>query len=134
MMSKKMQFRQALWTGLGIVFVGLALLGIVLPLLPATPFVLLASTCFMKGSPKLTKWLYAHPQFGPLLHNWKTHRAISPTVKYRGNICIVVSFLFSIWFAPMIWLKIMLFCLSIGVLFGFNRIAVLDSVAPANEN
>ena len=130
----KLNIRQTLWTGLGIFFVGLAVLGVVLPLLPATPFVLLASTCFMKGSPRLTQWLYAHPQFGPLLTNWKTHRAISSTVKYRGNICIVISFIISIWFAPMVWLKILLFCLLFGVLFGFNRIPVLDSVAPANEN
>ena len=47
-----------------------------MPILPTTPFALLAAFCFSKGSPRLHRWLRAHPRFGPYIRNWESHRVI----------------------------------------------------------
>ena len=52
------------------------IIGIFLPLLPTTPFVLLAAFCFARGSPRWEAWLLAHPRWGPMVRDWRDHRAI----------------------------------------------------------
>lgn len=79
---------------LALVFVGLGSLGAVLPLLPTTPFLLLAAACASRGSPALHAWLYSHRHFGPLLRNWRDHRAIPPRAKFTGVLLIAASGLY----------------------------------------
>ena len=118
----------------GWVCVVLGVLGVFLPLLPTTPFLLLASACFMRGSPRLNLWLTTHPTFGPILHNWHQHGAISRKVKRRANIMIVASFAFSIAVVPLVWHKMMLIVIGVTLLVWFNRLPVVESVAPRREN
>jgi uncharacterized membrane protein YbaN (DUF454 family) len=71
---------------IGLIVVGFACLalgglGIVVPLLPTTPFVLVAAFAFANSSEKLHQWLLDHNVFGPLIYNWRQHRAISRTAK-----------------------------------------------------
>lgn len=66
--------------------------GIVLPLLPTTPFVLLAAYCFARSSPQLHDWLLAHRTFGPMIHNWAEHGAIPPRAKWSGVIAMAAVF------------------------------------------
>ncbi|GEM74395.1 inner membrane protein [Vibrio sagamiensis NBRC 104589] len=112
----------------------LGILGIVLPLLPTTPFILLSSACFMRGSPKLHQWLHQHRIFGPILENWTQHRAVTSKVKQRGAIFIILSFTVSIYVAPLMWVKIMLSGMLIVVLIGFIRIPVIEPVDDSKEN
>ncbi|MBY3787189.1 YbaN family protein [Photobacterium carnosum] len=125
---------------IGWVAVVLGVLGIFLPLLPTTPFLLLASACFMRGSPKLNKWLHQHPQLGPILVNWHQHGAVTSVVKRRGLIMIVLSFTFSIVMVPLWWHKLMLLVGLTILLYCFNRLPVVDiqldpaSVAEPDEN
>ena len=125
---------------LGWLAVALGVLGIFLPLLPTTPFLLLASACFMRGSPKLNQWLHQHPQLGPILVNWHQHGAVTSVVKRRGRVMIVLSFSFSIVMVPLWWHKAMLLLGMIVLLYCFNRIPVVElqadvtSVAEADEN
>lgn len=111
----------------------LGTIGIFLPLLPTTPFLLLASACFMKGSPRLNDWLMNHKTFGPILLNWHQNRAISSVVKRRANITMVLSFLLSISLVPLWWHKLLLFVMGITLLCWFNRLPVVDSVAAPVE-
>jgi len=61
--------------------VGLATAGVFLPLLPATPFLLLAAACFVRSSDRLHRWLLSHRWFGPYIRNYREHRAITPRAK-----------------------------------------------------
>lgn len=78
-----------LLSALGLTFVGLAALGVFLPLLPTTPFLLLAAACFARSSPKLHSWLVASPLFGPLLLDWERHGAISPKAKWTCTVVLL---------------------------------------------
>lgn len=69
------------YRGLGIGLVGLAAIGAFLPLLPSTPFLLLATGCFMRSSPQWNERLFHSPLFGHALRNWHTYGAVSLTTK-----------------------------------------------------
>ncbi len=67
---------RALLVAAGFASVGLGVAGIFLPLLPTTPFMLLAAACFARSSPRFHRWLLAHRTFGPVVSEWERHRAI----------------------------------------------------------
>lgn len=67
--------------GLGFGFVGLGGLGVVLPGLPTTPFMLLAAWMFSKSSPRFHAWLWHHRVFGPYVRDWARHRVIPMKAK-----------------------------------------------------
>jgi uncharacterized membrane protein YbaN (DUF454 family) len=65
----------------GMGLVGLAAIGILLPLLPTTPFLLLAAACFARSSDRWHRWLLEHRIFGPIIRNWHTNRCIPRRAK-----------------------------------------------------
>ncbi|ODT72519.1 MAG: hypothetical protein ABS75_03435 [Pelagibacterium sp. SCN 63-23] len=79
-------------TAIGIVMVALALAGAVLPLLPTTPFLLVALACFSRSFPRLERWLLDHPRFGPPLRNWRHSGAISTRAKLCAVLAMVGSY------------------------------------------
>ena len=84
---------------LGFVFLGIGILGVVLPLLPATPFVLLAAACFARSSEKWHRWLLASATFGPMILNWEQNRCISCRIKLIGVFSMILVGGFSIFYA-----------------------------------
>ena len=84
---------------LGFVFLGLGALGVVLPLLPATPFILLAAACFARSSEKWHQWLLASETFGPMIMNWEKSRCISCRVKLIGVTSMLLVGGYSIFYA-----------------------------------
>jgi uncharacterized membrane protein YbaN (DUF454 family) len=81
--------RRWVYVVLGLFFVGLAVLGGLLPVLPTTPFLLLASFFFLRSSPALNAWLLRSRLFGPLLRDWQRHRGVRPHVKI-GAVAVLV--------------------------------------------
>lgn len=68
---------RALWLALGLFFVGLGIIGALLPIMPTTIFLILAVGCFARSSPRLEGWLLNHKQFGPTLRAWRDEGAVS---------------------------------------------------------
>lgn len=72
---------RCLWLAIGCASVAAGTAGVVLPLVPTTPFLLLAAFAFARSSPRLHRWLMRHRRFGPLIENWRRYGAISPRAK-----------------------------------------------------
>ena len=108
---------------LGTVFLVLGVIGIVMPLLPTTPFVLLAAACFARGSKRLHAWLLENPHFGPGIRRWEDTRTISRPAKRNAIILIVVTLGSTIvFFAPFQWVRVVLVLIGIGVITFIARI------------
>ncbi len=75
-----------------VVAVALAAIGAVLPLLPTTPFLLVAVWAFGKSSERWRQWVYAQPTFGPLVQAWERHGVIPPWGKAAATGAMSVSF------------------------------------------
>ena len=82
---------------LGLLFVGLGFLGILIPGLPTTIFIIIAAWFFSKSSRKLETWLLTHHLFGHLITNWKMHGAISRNSKIYATCIIIPTFITTSW-------------------------------------
>jgi uncharacterized protein len=81
-----------LWMGLGATSLALGALGVVLPLLPTVPFLLLAAFCFARSSERVHDWLISHPVFGPPIHDWRANGAIGRRAKRLATLSIGAAF------------------------------------------
>jgi len=109
----------------------LGTLGIVLPLLPTTPFMLLAAWCFARSSPRFHHWLLWRSPFGRYLRHWQQHRAMPPGAKGRAICLIVVTFAISIVLVSLWWVRIMLLLMLAALLLFMWRIPVVAETADA---
>ena len=94
---------RALWLVAGAAALLLGLLGIVVPLLPTTPFVLLAAFCFSRGSQRWDHWLLNHPRLGPPVRDWRQHRAVPLRAKQWATAMMAASSLWAWWVIPSGW-------------------------------
>lgn len=111
---------------LGWICVMLATLGVVLPLLPTTPFLLLAGWCFARSSPRFHHWLLHRSWFGSYLRHWQQHRALPKGAKPKAVALILVTFAVSIYFVPLLWVRILLLCMMFMLLIIMWRLPVVD--------
>jgi uncharacterized membrane protein YbaN (DUF454 family) len=116
--------------GAGLIFVGMAYLGVILPGLPATPWVLLASVCFSKSSPRLERWLRRSPLFGPMLRDWVEHKGIRRPVKAFAVTLVVVVVSLTLVYGPLpLWAK----CVT-GTLAAVGVCTILFAVPTVNTS
>lgn len=92
--------RRWFYLGIGWLMLGLAAAGVVLPLLPTTPFLLVAAWAFARSSPALRQWLYDHPRFGRFLQNWHQHGSIPRRAKAMALAGLAVSWLIILATSP----------------------------------
>lgn len=78
--------------------------GVVLPLLPTTPFVLLAAFFASKGSPAFARWLDQHPRYGPLIADWRSNRVVPARAKWLACVMMTLSWvtLWALGVSPMV--------------------------------
>lgn len=88
--------RWLLWL-CGVIALLLGALGVLLPGLPTTPFVLLAAACFVRASPRAHAWLLKTRLFGPLLREWENHRSVPRRVKRVALVSMVLMAAVSLW-------------------------------------
>jgi len=90
----------------GFTALALGIAGLVLPVLPTTPFMLVAAACFARSSPRFHQWLLRHRTFGPIVGEWERHRAIAWKTKLwaivlmSGTLAVSITF-----FVKPPWLK-----------------------------
>ena len=76
------KIKKAFWLTLGVLLVGVAYLGVLIPGLPWSTPILGATFCFAKSSPRFHAWIMNHPRFGPFIKNWSTYRVYPTAAKY----------------------------------------------------
>lgn len=86
------------FAGLGTLCVGIGLLGAVLPVLPTTPFMLLAAGCFVRASPRFYNWLLNTRTFGPLIREWRRYHSIPWKTKLTAIALMATTLSISIIF------------------------------------
>jgi uncharacterized membrane protein YbaN (DUF454 family) len=91
------------WLVAGALALMLGLIGIFLPLLPTTPFVLLGAFCFARGSARWEHWLVTHRRLGPIVRDWRQHRAVPLRAKQLATLMMTASSLWAIWAIPGPW-------------------------------
>lgn len=84
-----------MWLMIGLVATGCGIAGIILPLVPTTPFLLLAAYAFARSSPRLHAWLVTHPRLGPPINDWQAHGAIGRPAKVAAAIVMAATLLVS---------------------------------------
>ncbi|CAK9884188.1 MAG: Inner membrane protein YbaN [Candidatus Erwinia impunctatus] len=105
----------------------LGTLGIFLPLLPTTPFILLAAWCFSRSSPRFHQWLLYRSVFGGYLRHWQQYKAFPPGAKPRAIAVVIITFAVSLWLVTLLWVRIMLVCMLLTLLFFLFRVPVVDA-------
>ena len=93
----------------------LAFAGIFLPLLPTTPFLLLAVFFSLRSSPTIYTWLIQHKVFGPPLRQYLDERTISRQTFRRAVTLMWLTIGLSVWLMPVIWVKCLLLAIATGV-------------------
>lgn len=88
-----------IYLGAGYGCLALGVVGIFLPVLPTTPFILLAAWCFSRGSKRLHEWLLNHKRFGPMVRDWEESRVIRMRAKVLATVMIVPLTSYMLFFA-----------------------------------
>lgn len=118
--------RALLWFA-GSVALLLGIIGIVLPGLPTTPFVLVAASCYARASPRFYRWLLESQTFGPLIHEWRRYRSIPYRIKIVAICTMTLTISASIWvLSGKPWLQGMLAVIAVSTGVWMYRIPSRD--------
>ena len=101
-----MRIGRAAYTVMGLALVGVGFVGLILPGLPTTIFMILALFCFKKGSVRLENWLLRNKVFGPTLRDWDKNHAIKRRTKVVAVTTMWIFAGVSIFIIPNLWVKL----------------------------
>ncbi|MCB9061120.1 MAG: YbaN family protein [Halobacteriovoraceae bacterium] len=102
---------------MGFIFLSLGVIGIFLPLLPTTPFIILSAYFFSKGQKRLHNWLLTLPKIGMIINDWEQYGVISKKSKILASIMIIVLFSYTLIFVQVnLYIKIVVALIGISVL------------------
>ena len=94
------------WLLLAYFSLGLGIIGIVLPVMPTVPFILLAAYAASRGSQRLHDWLLAHPLMGPMIRDWRDNGAVSRRAKWLATTMMATTAIVLLFLSPRLWLTI----------------------------
>lgn len=115
-LQKNMQ--QKILILLGLFFILLSAIGLLLPILPTTPFLILALALFSNSSPKFHQMLLSNRWFGPILKQWEENKTVTRSIKIRATLLVLLSFSVSIFLVREYWmLQVMLVTIASILLF-----------------
>ena len=110
------QFTKYLLSIMGTIFLGLALIGIFLPLLPTTPFLLLAAACYARSSEKFYNYLISNKYFGKYIKNYREGKGIPLKIKFVSILFLWAVILFSAFFiVTILFVRVILIVIATGV-------------------
>lgn len=109
------RLRQKLWIIAGFLALGFSIFGVWLPVLPTTPFVLLAAFCFANGSQKWLHWLENNKFFGQILKDYRAGLGVPMSTKIITLVTLWSGMLISMFMVQKLWIAITLSCIGIGV-------------------
>ncbi len=110
------KWKRAAYVVAGSISFGLGILGIPLPLLPTTPFLLLAAYCYARGSERFYRWLIDHPTFGSYIRNYRDHGGTTLRVKTASISLLWITIGISATFAvESWWVRVILLVIAVGV-------------------
>ena len=119
----KKNVKKRLLIFVGWFFVVLGAIGVLLPLFPTTPFLLVASALFAKSSPKFHHMLLSNKWFGSIIREWEENRTLSRKIKYKASCLIIFVFPISVLFLKNnMYLQLLLIGIAFALLFFLWRI------------
>lgn len=122
-LALKFFLRKHLLVFIGCFFLALGIIGILLPVLPTTPFLLIASALFSKSSPRLHKMLLRNAWFGPIIQQWEDNKTLSRKIKYKASFLIILFFSISVVYSrDTIHLQLLLVGIALLLLFFLWRL------------
>ncbi|MBN2767170.1 MAG: YbaN family protein [Paludibacteraceae bacterium] len=106
-----------IYTILGLVTLSLGIVGVFLPLLPTTPFILLSAFLFARGSQRLNRWLLNHRVFGKMIHDYQEEKSIPLHAKIYAISLLWISISYATFFVATekLWLQILLVSIATAV-------------------
>lgn len=114
--------RRRLLTAAGVCSLGLGVVGIFLPLLPTTCFLLLAAACFSKSSPRCHRWLMNNRWFGRYLRQYQEEGVISRKVQWTSIVVLWLGIGLSVFLLQSLWVGLVL--LLVGVVVTVHVVSV----------
>ena len=111
--------------------VALGVIGVIIPGMPTTVFLIIAAWAFSKSSERFHKWLWNHPRFGESIQSWHNHRVIPKSAKIFATSMMLMSFIYITFFVADDW--ILPFFLALIMLPGGIYIFTCKSVPPVNK-
>lgn len=108
-MDLTQKLKKAILVTLGTFFLLLGIIGIILPVLPTTPFLILAAACYLRGSDRMYQWMMNNRYFGDLIRNYMERRGIKP--RQKAGAIFMLWFLISItlvYFVQQLYLRLIL--------------------------
>ena len=105
--------KKAVLVAAGSLCLALAVLGVFLPLLPTTPFLLLASACYVRSSERLHGWLMGNRMLGPYIRNFRERRGIPLRARVTTVVLLWLPLAYSIYRLDLLWLKLLLVLMGV---------------------
>mgnify|MGYP000989368112 CR=1 FL=1 len=110
----------------GVLTLCLGVVGIFIPVLPTTPFLLLSAMCFLRSSAKLYNWLINHKVFGEYIYNYLNYRAVKKSAKISALIFLWTSILISVLLIDNLHVKILLLIIAACVTIHISKLKTLN--------